>query len=234
MYEDNTSVYLVQELCRGGELLDNLLKAKHFHEKEAASIMLKLAQILSYLHSNQIVHRDLKPSNIMFLKPDTKNPEDIRLIDFGFARLLRSENGLLMTPCFTAQFVAPEVLKKQGYDMAVDVWSLGVLLFAMLGGEAPFATHPNDEPSKILQRLGEGRINMSGPRWDGVSDLAKDLVSRMLNVDVNKRITAKEIVIHPWLLSKSDVKNSAVSLNNPERDKKPDEIKVIYIYACLF
>lgn len=82
----------------------------------------------------QIVHRDLKPSNIMFAKPNTTDPEEIRLIDFGFAKMLRSDNGMLMTPCFTAQFVAPEVLKRQGYDMAVDVWSLGVLLYVMLGG----------------------------------------------------------------------------------------------------
>jgi p90 ribosomal S6 kinase len=164
----------------------------------------------------------------MFLRPNTKDPEDIRLIDFGFAKLLRSENGLLMTPCFTAQFVAPEVLKKQGYDQACDVWSLGVLLFAMLGGEAPFATHPNDEPSKILQRFGEGRIAMNGPRWEKVSDLAKDLVLRMLNVDANRRITAKEIVIHPWLLSKSNIKNNATSLNNLKSDKQPEEIKVMW------
>ncbi|KAI6182162.1 Non-specific serine/threonine protein kinase [Aphelenchoides bicaudatus] len=225
VYDDGNSVYLVQELCRGGELLDHIFKAKYFDEHEAALIMLKLAQILAYLHSNQIVHRDLKPSNIMFLRPNTKDPEDLRLIDFGFAKLLRSENGLLMTPCFTAQFVAPEVLKKQGYDQGADVWSLGVLLFAMLGGEAPFATKPTDEPSKILQRFGEGKITMTGPRWDKVSDLAKDLVQRMLNVDVNRRITAKEIVIHPWILTKSTIKSTAPSLNNLKSDKQPEEIK---------
>lgn len=114
----------------------------------------------------------------MFAKPNTTDPEEVRLIDFGFAKLLRSETGMLMTPCFTAQFVAPEVLKRQAYDSSVDVWSLGVLLFVMLGGETPFTTHPNDEPSKILQRIGEGRISMTGPRWDKVSELAKDLVLR--------------------------------------------------------
>jgi p90 ribosomal S6 kinase len=159
----------------------------------------------------------------MFVKPDTTNPDDLRLIDFGFAKLLRSESGMLMTPCFTAQFVAPEVLKKQGYDMAVDVWSLGVILYVMLGGETPFATHPNDEPSKILQRFGEGRIRMNGPRWDKVSELAKDLVLRMLHLDPGRRISAKEIVLHPWLLNK---KSDAPCLNNPENDKQPGEIKV--------
>uniref|UniRef100_A0A183DMN2 Protein kinase domain-containing protein n=1 Tax=Gongylonema pulchrum TaxID=637853 RepID=A0A183DMN2_9BILA len=75
----------------------------------------------------------LKPSNIMYASR-TADPDSIRIIDFGFAKQLRAENGLLMTPCYTAQFVAPEVLKKQGYDMSCDVWSLGVLLYTMLSG----------------------------------------------------------------------------------------------------
>ncbi|VDK80117.1 unnamed protein product [Gongylonema pulchrum] len=75
----------------------------------------------------------MKPSNIMYASR-TADPDSIRIIDFGFAKQLRAENGLLMTPCYTAQFVAPEVLKKQGYDMSCDVWSLGVLLYTMLSG----------------------------------------------------------------------------------------------------
>lgn len=81
----------------------------------------------------QVVHRDLQPSNILFADEDC-SPASIRIIDFGFAKQLRAENGLLMTPCYTANFVAPEVLKRQGYDAAADIWSLGVLLFTMLAG----------------------------------------------------------------------------------------------------
>lgn len=81
----------------------------------------------------QVVHRDLKPSNIMYAD-DSGAPDTLRLVDFGFAKQLRAENGLLMTPCYTANFVAPEVLKRQGYDKACDVWSLGVLLYTMLSG----------------------------------------------------------------------------------------------------
>ncbi|CAD5209113.1 unnamed protein product [Bursaphelenchus xylophilus] len=198
VYEDDSHVYLVQELCKGGELLDHIINNK-LNERKVAAIMKTLATVLSYLHSNMVVHRDLKPQNIMFSKKHSDSVEDIKLIDFGFAKLLRSENGMLMTPCYTAQFVAPEVLKRQGYDMSCDVWSLGVLLFAMLSGETPFSTSATDEPSKILQRVGEGKFTMSGPSWSKISDLAKDLVMRMLHVDPGLRISAKEIVIHPWL-----------------------------------
>ena len=81
----------------------------------------------------QVVHRDLKPSNIMYAD-DSGSPESLRIVDFGFAKQIRATNGLLMTPCYTANFVAPEVLKKQGYDAACDIWSLGVLLYTMLAG----------------------------------------------------------------------------------------------------
>ena len=82
---------------------------------------------------SQVVHRDLKPANILYCD-DNGDPSTLRIIDFGFAKQLRADNGLLTTPCYTANFVAPEVLKRQGYDAACDVWSLGVLLYIMLAG----------------------------------------------------------------------------------------------------
>ena len=92
--------------------------------------------IHSFIHSFlsvQVVHRDLKPSNILYAD-ETGNPDSLRIVDFGFAKQLRADNGLLMTPCYTANFVAPEVLKRQGYDAACDVWSCGVILYTMLAG----------------------------------------------------------------------------------------------------
>ena len=82
---------------------------------------------------SQVVHRDLKPANILYAN-ESGDPDSLWICDFGFAKQLRAENGLLMTPCYTANFVAPEVLKRQGYDAACDVWSLGILLFIMLAG----------------------------------------------------------------------------------------------------
>lgn len=103
-------------------------------------------------------HRDLKPSNLLYASVQ-QTPESLKLCDLGFAKQLRADNGLLMTPCYTANFVAPEVLKRQGYDLACDIWSLGVLLYIMLDGKTPFASTPNDSPEMILARIGSGQID---------------------------------------------------------------------------
>ncbi len=147
---------------RGGELLDKILKQKFFSEREARCVMQVVTTVVKYLHQNgvrnclgmntglnegrsrfayaylshqilKVVHRDLKPANILYAD-EGGDPSTLRIIDFGFAKQLRAENGLLTTPCYTANFVAPEVLKRQGYDAACDVWSLGVLLYVMLAG----------------------------------------------------------------------------------------------------
>ncbi|XP_003245481.1 ribosomal protein S6 kinase alpha-2-like [Acyrthosiphon pisum] len=122
VYEADKSVYLVMEYMRGGELLDRLHKLKYFSEREASDIMQVVTSTLCYLHKSGVVHRDLKPSNILYAT-ESASPEALRICDFGFVKQLRADNGLLMTPCYTANFVAPEVLKRQGYDAACDIWS---------------------------------------------------------------------------------------------------------------
>lgn len=140
------------------------------------------------------MHRDLKPSNILYAT-ESASPEALRICDFGFAKQLRADNGLLMTPCYTANFVAPEVLKRQGYDAACDIWSLGVLLFTLLAGwvllktyilnflnwlnhyilwrHTPFANGPEDTPTEILNRIGNSNLDLKSGNWTVVSAEAK-------------------------------------------------------------
>uniref|UniRef100_A0A4W3HHF5 Ribosomal protein S6 kinase n=1 Tax=Callorhinchus milii TaxID=7868 RepID=A0A4W3HHF5_CALMI len=198
VYDDGRYVYLVTELLKGGELLDRILRQKYFSEREASAVLFTITKTVDYLHCQGVVHRDLKPSNILYMN-ESGDPESIRICDFGFAKQLRGENGLLMTPCYTANFVAPEVLMRQGYDAACDIWSLGVLLYTMLAGYTPFANGPNDTPEEILLRIGSGNFSLSGGNWDTVSDAAKDLLSHMLHVDPHQRFTAEQVLKHPWI-----------------------------------
>ncbi|XP_045124395.1 ribosomal protein S6 kinase alpha-2-like isoform X2 [Portunus trituberculatus] len=213
VYEDDSHVYLVMELMQGGELLDKILRQKFFSEREASAVLLTLTNAVQYLHQNGVVHRDLKPSNIMYADI-SGSPESLRICDFGFAKQLRAENGLLMTPCYTANFVAPEVLKRQGYDAACDIWSLGVLLYTMLAGHTPFAQGPNDTPEDILQRIGEGKFTLDSGNWVSVSPAAKDLVKQMLHLDPNQRLTAAQVASHPWLLHRESLPNLRLLLQD--------------------
>uniref|UniRef100_A0A672KYT6 Ribosomal protein S6 kinase alpha-2-like n=1 Tax=Sinocyclocheilus grahami TaxID=75366 RepID=A0A672KYT6_SINGR len=196
VYDDGKFVYLVMELMRGGELLDRILRQKCFSEREASAVLCTITKTVEYLHSQGVVHRDLKPSNILYVD-ETGDPESIRICDFGFAKQLRAENGLLMTPCYTANFVAPEVL----FD---TVHSSLVLSHSF----TPFANGPDDTPEEILARIGSGKFALSGGNWDTVSDAAKDIVTKMLHVDPHQRLTAPLVLRHSWIVNHDQLSQS--------------------------
>ncbi|XP_054978969.1 ribosomal protein S6 kinase alpha-6 isoform X3 [Sorex araneus] len=206
VYDDGRYVYLVTDLMKGGELLDRIIKQKCFSEQEAGHVLFVITKTVDYLHCQGVVHRDLKPSNILYMD-ESANADSIKICDFGFAKQLRGENGLLLTPCYTANFVAPEVLTQQGYDAACDIWSLGVLFYTMLAGYTPFANGPNDTPEEILLRIGSGKFSLSGGNWDNISDGAKDLLSHMLHVDPHQRYTTEQILKHSWITHREHVSN---------------------------
>ncbi|XP_059057397.1 ribosomal protein S6 kinase 2 beta [Achroia grisella] len=198
VYEEGDRILAVTELCRGGELLEHITQRRYLPEHETAPILRNVVQAIYYLHRHTVVHRDIKPSNILFATAE-KRPEDIRLVDFGLAKQLRAENGLLMTPCYTANFVAPEVLKRAGYDAACDIWSLGVLAYIMLSGRTPFASTGDDTPEAILARIESGKVELSGGVWRGVSGEARGCVRRMLQLEPGLRPSAADLLREPWL-----------------------------------
>ncbi|KAG8197930.1 hypothetical protein JTE90_020308 [Oedothorax gibbosus] len=198
VFQEDGGIYLVMELLQGGELLDRIQKHESFSEREASVIMEVIASTVNYLHENGVVHRDLKPSNILFTGASC-DPMSLRICDFGFAKQMKAENGLLMTPCYTANFAAPEVLKKQGYDEACDIWSMGIILCTMLTGYTPFATGPNDDMERILARIEAGTLDMTAGNWKNVSASAKDLIKKMLNNDPRSRYRAVDVLKHEFI-----------------------------------
>ncbi|XP_018571360.1 ribosomal protein S6 kinase 2 beta isoform X2 [Anoplophora glabripennis] len=203
VYEESDKIYLVLQLLKGGDLLDYMMSKGSLSEQEAAAVLKTVAATVAYLHENGVAHRDLKPANILFASEDC-TPESVTICDMGFAKQLRADNGLLMTPCYTANYVAPEVLKRQGYDAACDIWSLGVILYIMLSGRCPFSTAPNDSPQRILQRISSGKLDLQGGRWSEVSNEAKMLVTEMLHIVPQRRPTAAQLVKHPWVVSQTN------------------------------
>ncbi|XP_062617568.1 ribosomal protein S6 kinase alpha-5-like [Saccostrea cucullata] len=217
-FVDEFHSYIVLELLRGGELLDRIRKKKSFTEPEASKIMLKLVNAVDFMHSKGIVHRDLKPENLLFVD-DTEDAE-IKIVDFGFARL-KPEKQQLQTPCFSWPYGAPEVLKqmtgsKDGYDEACDLWSLGVNLYTMLSGKVPFQTRDkSDSASSIMKRIKDGQFDFSSSEWNDVSQKAKDLIQGLLTVDASKRMTMEEVKNSEWLTGNDSQVFSVTPLRTP-------------------
>ena len=187
--------YIITEYCHEGELF-KLIKTKgFFSEKIAANIMYQIFQAIHYCHvSNNIIHRDLKPENIMIESIDYETGfYNIKIIDFGTAKIRekdKRENKVLGS-CF---YIAPEVLNKK-YNEKCDIWSCGVILYILLCGNVPF--NGRDE-REISQKIKSGKFDLNINPFDTISNEGKDLIKQCLELNVNKRISAKEALNHPW------------------------------------
>ncbi|CAF3512394.1 unnamed protein product [Rotaria socialis] len=208
-FYNSPTVYIVTELMRGGELFDKIRQEKSLSERESAKIMFVIIKTIEQLHRNSIVHRDLQPRNIMYVDTN-RQPSSLRIVDLGFAKQQRAENGLLMTPCFTKEYAAPEVLSRKKYDESCDIWSLGILLYTLLAGNTPFAFDRNDSHEIILARTAN-KVAFTGPTWERVTDNAKILVNAMLDVDPKKRPTALELCKHSWFANMESLPNMKLS-----------------------
>lgn len=192
-FEDAENVYLVNELCTGGELFDRIIKNEYFNEEMAAKIFKQILMALNYCHQVNIVHRDLKPENFLFESPD--DDSDLKIIDFGLSKIL--DGGRLQrmkTRAGTPYYISPEVLTGN-YDMSCDMWSAGCMLYILLCGYPPFYGDNNQE---ILQMVSRGVFDYDGEEWDDISNEAKDLINKLI-VRPERRMTAAEALQHPWL-----------------------------------
>uniref|UniRef100_A0A915PTR6 Ribosomal protein S6 kinase n=1 Tax=Setaria digitata TaxID=48799 RepID=A0A915PTR6_9BILA len=199
---DSLHIYLVMELLEGGELLTRIKKMETFTEAQAGKIMKQLVSAVAYLHFRNVVHRDLKPENILF--ESNESQAKLRLVDFGFARLLPSATENLMTPCFTLHYAAPEVLESDDqlpqYNEQCDLWSLGVILFTMLSGNVPFhARSKNESATDIMKRIRNAQFSSPNLRRDFLN--LAFIFQALLTVDPTKRLSLEELQCHPWLLS---------------------------------
>jgi len=198
IYETKDHLYMVMELLKGGELFDNIVQKGTYSEKEAAAVMRQILEAVQYLHNRGIAHRDLKPENLIYQEdPDRYPCARVKITDFGLAKYLGHDasTGLMKTACGTPGYVAPEILKGMKYTESIDIWSLGVILFILLCGYPPFA----DEVSSVLYtKIRQGSYTFESPYWDEVSKEAKNLVSRMLTVKPENRISANQVLSDPW------------------------------------
>ncbi|XP_022926208.1 calcium-dependent protein kinase 11-like [Cucurbita moschata] len=192
-YEDSVFVHLVMELCAGGELFDRILQKGHYSEREAAKLIKTIVGVVESCHSLGVMHRDLKPENFLFDNPD----EDAKLkaTDFGLSVFYQPGQSFCDV-VGSPYYVAPEVLRKE-YGHEVDVWSAGVILYILLSGVPPFWAETD---SGIFRQILYGRLDFNSDPWPSISDGAKDLIRKMLTRDPKERISAHEVLCHPWIV----------------------------------
>ncbi|KAG6473441.1 calcium-dependent protein kinase 20-like [Zingiber officinale] len=191
-YEDDHSVHLVMELCEGGELFDRIVDRGHYTERAAAMVLQTIVEVVQNCHNHGVIHRDLKPENFLFANKKENAP--LKAIDFGLSIFFKPGerfNEIVGSP----YYMAPEVLKRN-YGPEVDVWSAGVILYILLCGVPPFWA---ETEQGIAQEIVNSVVEFKRDPWPKVCDSAKDLVKRMLDPDLKKRATAKEVLEHPWL-----------------------------------
>eukprot|EP00347_Sterkiella_histriomuscorum_P014379 403361092 len=184
---DPNYIYLLMELCEGGEVFSKIVN-KPMDEKTAAKIMIQVFKAVKYLHNIGIMHRDLKPENIMFVNKDS---DDIKIIDFGLSKQIQRQNERLGTP----YYVAPEVLS-QIYDERCDIWSMGVLLFILLCGYPPFNGRTSKE---VINSVKRAQVSFNTEEWLFVTDEAKDLIVNLLQKP-KKRLNIDQCLNHKWII----------------------------------
>lgn len=193
VFRETDYVYLVQEMMVGGELFERIAKKDSYCEKEARDVSKILFEAISYCHSKKIAHRDLKPENLLLVEKHENTR--LKIADFGFAK--REEKPFsLTTQCGTPAYVAPEILNRKAYGKEVDNWSLGVIVYVLLGGYPPFTGSTN---KVLFGKIRKGQYDFHKKHWKGVSTECKDLINELLSVDAKKRMTSQSALHHKWI-----------------------------------
>jgi calcium/calmodulin-dependent protein kinase I len=209
--EEPGKLYVIQVYAKGGDLFRRLTERKAYTEKNARDIAIVLFKTLEDMHTkHHIVHRDLKPENLLL---ESRGKDNIYFADFGFAR--KTTDGGLTTRCGTPAFVAPEIILGNVYGESVDMWSIGCILFMMLGGYPPFHTADSNGKNlkQLFRKIRAGDYTFHESQWKNVSPAAKSLIARLLTVNPEYRYTAKEAMGSEWITKVDDESLAMRDLN---------------------
>lgn len=235
VYEDPDTTFLVLEYIQGDVLIDRLIQKKKYTEFDAKELVRNLLLGVAHIHENRIANRNLTLENLILVSSSlsaivylsyiivpgnstisfsfrsfqpAKSESDIKISDFEFAKKVIFPNSL-RTQCGTQEFIAPEVLENRpAYDVSCDMWTVGVIVFLLLGGYYPFRG-PTDV--EVLRNVRYGNFEFRPSLWKDVSEDAKTLMRRMMTVDPQQRITAKDALACPWILADNSVLSADLS-----------------------
>ncbi|XP_022967753.1 CDPK-related kinase 1-like [Cucurbita maxima] len=199
-FEDDDNVYILMELCEGGELLDRMLsRGGIYAEEDAKDVIVQILSAVAFCHLQGVVHRDLKPENFLFTTKEEDSP--LKVIDFGLSDFVNPDEKL-NDIVGSAYYVAPEVLHRS-YGTEADMWSIGVIAYILLCGSRPFWARTE---SGIFRTVLKEDPSFDDDPWPSLSSDAKDFVQGLLHKNQHKRLTAAQALCHPWLTNHPDVK----------------------------
>lgn len=198
VFESDSHIHMVMEFMQGGELFDFVVDRGTLTEGEAAGMLRGVTSAVAYMHSMGIIHRDLKPENLLLARRiggGGASEAVVKIIDFGLSKILEDN---IQTQSFlgTRGYLAPEMLQRESYSKAVDVWALGVICFVLLCGCLPF----DDDSSRINKKSAVAKFVLRFPKWaQNLSPSAKQLLRGLLDVDPVSRFTAQAALDHSWM-----------------------------------
>jgi calcium/calmodulin-dependent protein kinase I len=219
-FEEPSTYYLVMERMRGGELFDRIVAKAYYNEKEARDTCRIMLGAMAYCHDHHVAHRDLKPENLLLLYEHDDSA--VKIADFGFAKRVYQKKSL-KTQCGTPGYVAPEILEGNLYDERADNWSVGVILYILLGGYPPFIESTQRD---LFRKIRKGEYEFHEEYWGTVSHDAKSLISSLLTVDADLRLTAVEALQSDWMmdddqtLAERDLGGNLIKLRNFNAKRK--------------
>jgi calcium-dependent protein kinase len=223
-FQDAKNIYLVMELCGGGELFDRIIEAGQFTEVICATIMHQIVKAIYYMHENSVCHRDLKPENFLFMTKESIAKNHLKIIDFGLSCQF-APGQVLTTKAGTPYYVAPQVLAGK-YDHLSDMWSIGVIMYVMLCGYPPFF---GETDAEVLSKVRLGEYKFDAAEWKNISDDAKGLIRKLLKMNPKDRYTAEEALNHDWIKNKApkakDVSLSAALVDNLRGFRSQNKLK---------
>ena len=211
--KNNTNVFLILEYASKGTLFDYIRRKKGLDESEAFYYFFQAFNAIFFLHKNKIIHRDLKPENLLI-----NHNNILKLCDFGWSVYLN--NSKRVTFCGTVEYMAPEIVKNEGYDYSIDVWSLGVLLYELIHSHSPFVVKDLNI-NKIENNIVSKELRFK----KGVSLECRDLIEKLLIKDAKNRIKIGEIYKHPFILKYINMLTNYIKINQFENCKKFPESK---------
>nr|AEY99980.1 calcium-dependent protein kinase [Nicotiana tabacum] len=191
-YEDAVAVHVVMELCDGGELFDRIIKRGHYSERKAAELARVIVGVVEACHSLGVMHRDLKPENFLFVNEQEESP--LKTIDFGLSMFFRP--GETFTDVVGSPYYPLMRPLRKHYGQECDIWSAGIIIYILLSGVPPFW---DETEQGIFEQVLKGELDFVSEPWPTISESAKDLVRKMLVRDPKKRLTAHEVLCHPWV-----------------------------------